>query len=198
MALEEPQAAKAPKPPKSVLKTPRKETTLERPLVASTTSKKVRIRSVDNIVHFFHRSPASACSSLETFMDDDDSTAGAARTLNFEEQPDASATSSYRHGTGSSYSKPINAFAATAAWMVVSSLLIFVNKAIMVDWGWSFPFALTAIGQFVSAAVGEQCVSVYLAFLTNVGYPHFLSWLCFLPIIRAGTSTAGLGPGTAS
>jgi drug/metabolite transporter (DMT)-like permease len=38
----------------------------------------------------------------------------------------------------------------TLAWMAASSALIFVNKVIMVDHGFRFPFALTAMGQGAS------------------------------------------------
>lgn len=51
---------------------------------------------------------------------------------------------------------PWAAVAATLLWMLCSSLLIFANKAIMVDRGFRYPFALTALGQAVSTVLGER------------------------------------------
>jgi len=43
------------------------------------------------------------------------------------------------------------AVASLACFVVVSSLLIIINKEVLVDDGFRFPFALTSMGQFVSA-----------------------------------------------
>ena len=43
----------------------------------------------------------------------------------------------------------------TLSWMFASSALIFVNKLIMVDHGFRFPFALTSLGQLSSMLLGE-------------------------------------------
>jgi hypothetical protein len=42
----------------------------------------------------------------------------------------------------------------TLSWMLASSALIFVNKLIMVDHGFRFPFALTSLGQLSSMLLG--------------------------------------------
>jgi hypothetical protein len=44
----------------------------------------------------------------------------------------------------------------TLSWMVASSALIFANKTLMVDHGFHFPFALTAVGQLACMALGEE------------------------------------------
>lgn len=43
----------------------------------------------------------------------------------------------------------------TLGWMLASSALIFANKQLMVDHGFRFPFALTAMGQASSTLPGE-------------------------------------------
>lgn len=44
----------------------------------------------------------------------------------------------------------------TLSWMLASSALIFVNKTLMVDHGFRFPFALTSMGQMSSMLLGER------------------------------------------
>lgn len=131
------------------------------PRPAHTASKRVRIRSAENTIHCFQ-------GTSETFSpggapSDDDECESVLRVLNFtEDEPlrsvgGARATSSLQKSAAAAGEALASgeALAATLAWMAVSSLLIFVNKAIMVDWGWRFPFALTALGQFMSAVAGE-------------------------------------------
>lgn len=134
------------------------------PRPAHTASKRVRIRSAENTIHCFQE-------TSETFSpggvpSDDDECESVLRVLDFtEDEPLRSASVGGARAASASLKKSAaaagealasgEAFAATLAWMAVSSLLIFVNKAIMVDWGWRFPFALTALGQFMSAIAGE-------------------------------------------
>lgn len=42
----------------------------------------------------------------------------------------------------------------TLCWMTASAALIFINKQLMVDEGFRFPFALTSLGQLSSAVLG--------------------------------------------
>jgi hypothetical protein len=47
----------------------------------------------------------------------------------------------------------------TLSWMLASSALIFLNKTLMVDLGFRFPFALTSMGQVSSMLLGEWAAS---------------------------------------
>jgi hypothetical protein len=51
--------------------------------------------------------------------------------------------------------RPWLGFMATLAWMIASTLLIFINKSVMVDKGFPFPLALTALGQVASWGTGR-------------------------------------------
>lgn len=44
----------------------------------------------------------------------------------------------------------------TLCWMAASAALIFINKQLMVNHGFRFPFALTSLGQLSSAVLGAS------------------------------------------
>ncbi|KXZ53487.1 hypothetical protein GPECTOR_7g937 [Gonium pectorale] len=50
--------------------------------------------------------------------------------------------------------------AVSAAWMVVSSGLIMLNKYIMVDLGFEYPMAVTGMGMFMSGFLAFICCHV--------------------------------------
>lgn len=189
-----------PRPLKSALKLPRfpgpeDETPAE---AAAPTGKRVRIRSINNVVHVF------STGSREATPDADAEPSTTSRVLQFGSfapggdpredgggSPLEDLTRSHRARVARQRRRrgksPAAALAATLAWMMASSALIFLNKDIMVDRGWGFPFALTAIGQFSSAAAG--------AMLMAGSGVSGMGWVAGLLLRDMGQRHAGKKPG---
>ncbi|GAB4816710.1 hypothetical protein N2152v2_003756 [Parachlorella kessleri] len=87
---------------------------------------------------------------------------------------------------------PWVAVVAILGWMFASSALIFLNKVIMVDSGFRFPFALTALGSATSTLLG--CAAGYLGMAPLRPHPSLSTTLTkLLPIALCSAATLFLG-----
>ena len=137
--------------------------------------KRVRIHSSNNMVRIFSTSHSAlspqdspqghGVHSLPLSHSDDDGTPQSGRPRRRRPPPRKSPLAvrllarafgwrSSRRSSSSSESLVLGVL-FTLSWMAASSALIFANKRLMVDAGFRFPFALTAMGQATSTLLGE-------------------------------------------
>lgn len=176
--------------------------------------KRVRIYSGNNIVHFFGGSSTDsrfavaggevdweAGSTPDSGVRRKKSSTlpGANYLFNYQTfiqsiQDDASARNASQAGAEQHRVRQNNASswlcwraaAVILSWMVVSSALIFVNKTILVDQSFPYPFALTAIGSAASTALGLAAGALGLAEVR----PHPSAWETLTKLLPVAFCTA--------
>jgi hypothetical protein len=126
-----------------------------------TVKKTVRIDSTGNLVHEFQASLTTDGAAYGSDDDGDATPDSGARRRGRRSAPHAAGGLLWGGGTSrrSAWPRPegtaVLGLLFTLSWMLASSALIFVNKTLMVDHGFRYPFALTALGQLSSITLGK-------------------------------------------